>query len=140
MKNIKIISLMTLILLSAACAHHPDVRPGADGVHRVVLAADFKEATDEGRDAMKQADEYCKESGKKAAVVEENCKYTGSMKEDDYIAAKKAARIANAVGDVISGIGYGKHAETGESVKDSGRGADDAIGKGYTYEMKFKCQ
>lgn len=138
--HIKNIIFCSLIFIFAACAHHSDVRPHADGIHQISLQADFKDASDQSSEAMKQANHYCKESGKQAFVVEEKCQYTGSMKESDYIAAKKAARAAEAVGDVLFGTQYGKHARTGETVGESGEAADDVIGKGYTYEMKFKCQ
>lgn len=138
--RIKNIILSSLIFIFGACAHHSDVRPNADGIHRISLQADFKDASDQSSEAMKQANHYCKESGKQAFVVEEKCQYTGSMKESDYIAAKKAARAAEAVGDVLFGTNYGKHAKTGDTIGESGEAADDVIGKGYTYEMKFKCQ
>ena len=56
--------------LLASCAHHRDVRPGADGVHKVVIATDDKEQG--SRDAISQTNHFCEESGRHAAFVNEN--------------------------------------------------------------------
>ncbi len=47
------ILLAAFILAGAGCAHHPDVRASADGIHRVVITSDDQE---EGqREAIRQA-------------------------------------------------------------------------------------
>lgn len=110
------------ILLIGACAHHADVRPGAKGVHRVVVEASNK--ADGSRDAISQANSYCKQYEKQAVFLKENRKYTGDMKEQDYKNAKRGAKIAQSIG-ALAGVGMK---------------ADSVIGDGYTVDMKFRCQ
>lgn len=128
----------TLIL--ASCAHHRDVRPGPDGIHRVAVAA---EDTDVGaRDAISQANHYCKEErgGKSAAFMTEDKKYTGSMSESTYKTAKTASKVAQAAGSAAFVFG-GKNERTAGGVVGIGGGiADTAFGNGYSVEMKFKCE
>ena len=58
----QLLGLIGILLLLSACAHHRDVRPSADGIHKVVVRA---EDTDEGsRDAIKQANHFCEERGR----------------------------------------------------------------------------
>ncbi len=126
------------LCLVAACAHHRDVRPGAEGVHRVIVQTE--ETSDGSRDAISQANHYCKEYNKSAVILDEGAKYSGSMSESDYKTAKTAAKVAQAVG----GAGYvfgGKNERSAGGIIGLGGGiADQAIGKGYTVDMKFKCQ
>ncbi|WP_374030411.1 hypothetical protein [Bdellovibrio bacteriovorus] len=66
-------------IFTAACAHHPDVRAGADGIHRVVIAS---EDTDQGsREAIRQANSFCKERNQTAAFINESSKYNGDYDE-----------------------------------------------------------
>lgn len=137
----KIQSLLLLsFLFLASCAHHRDVRPGADGLNRVVVAT---EDTDEGsRDAIKQANHFCKEErgGKSAVFVNEEQKYTGSMDESTYKTAKTASKIAQAAGGAAYVFG-GKNEQTAGGIVGIGGGiADQALGKGYSVDMKFKCE
>lgn len=124
--------------LFTACAHHRDVRPGADGTHRVVIHTDDTE--EGGRNAMSQANDYCEQSKQRAFVVDEGSKYTGTMDEGSYRNAKTASKVAQAVG----GAGYvfgGKNERTAGGIVGLGGGiADSALGNGYTVDMKFKCQ
>lgn len=137
MKIKYILSVLSLLFV-AACAHHRDVRPGADGVHRVIVRA---EETDEGsRDALSQANHYCKEYNKNAAILDEGAKYSGSMDESDYKTAKTAAKVAQAAGSAAYVFGGKNERNAGGIVGLGGGIADQAIGKGYTVEMKFKCQ
>ena len=127
-----------MALFATACAHHRDVRPGADGVNRVVIQTDD---TDEGgRNAIPQANHYCEQSNKHAAIIEEGSKYTGKMSEDSYRTGKTVSKVAQAVG----GAGYvfgGKNERVAGGVVGLGGGiADSALGNGYTVDMKFKCQ
>jgi hypothetical protein len=133
-RSFAIISLLIL----GACAHHRDVRPGSDGVHRVVVRA---EETEEGsRDALSQANHFCKEYNKMAVIVDEGAKYSGSMSESDYKTAKTAAKVAQAAGGAAYVFGGKNERNAGGIVGLGGGIADQAIGKGYTVEMKFKCQ
>ncbi len=111
----------------AGCAHHRDVRPGDDGVHRVVIRSDDTEAG--GREGIEQANHFCKERGQYAAFIKEDNKYTGDMDEQSYKNAKRVSKAAQAVGGLAGGmVGMG------------GSVADDALGEGYTTEMKFRCK
>ena len=132
-----VISLVFLMFL-ASCAHHRDVRRGANGINRVVVATDD---TDEGsQDAIAQANHYCEQFGKSAAFIEEQSAYKGKMSESDYNAAKTAAKVAQVVGGSTYALG-GKHeSNIGGVVGLAGVATRQAIGNGYKVEMKFKCE
>ncbi len=130
--------LGVLILMISACAHHRDVRPGEGGVHRVVVSTDDN---DEGtREAIDQANHYCKQYSKGAVFVDENKKYTGSMKESDYKAAKTASKVAAGVGGAAFVFGGKNESQAGGILGLGGGVADSALGKGYSVEMRFKCK
>ena len=126
------------ILLLSACAHHRDVRPGADGIHRVVVTDDDKE--EGARNAISQANHYCKESNKSAAFIEEDSKYTGSMDESSYKTAKTISKAATAAGGSVYVMGAKKESNVGGIVGTGGAIANSALGNEYKVEMKFKCQ
>ncbi|MGZ3742755.1 MAG: hypothetical protein ACXWRE_07845 [Pseudobdellovibrionaceae bacterium] len=130
--------LTSTLLLSAACAHHADVRPGPDGIHSVKITAEDKESG--SREAIEQANDFCKEYKKMAVFLNEESKYDGSMDEKDYKTAKTTAKVAQAVG----GAGYvfgGKNESTAGGILGLGGGiANQALGKAYSVNMKFKCQ
>ena len=126
------------ILLLSACAHHRDVRPGADGLHRVVVTTDDKEAG--ARNAISQANHYCEQSKKSAAFVEEDSKYTGSMDEGSYKTAKALSKAATAAGGSVYVMGAKKESNIGGIVGTGGAIANSALGNEYKVEMKFKCQ
>lgn len=133
----KTILLVGLSSIIASCAHHNDVRPGAEGIHRVVIQTDNQ---DEGeRGAIKQANHYCKELGKSAAFVDEQKKYTGDMDEKKYKDAKKMSNAAKVAGGAAYVLGGKRESGIGGVVGLGGAVADAALGKGYTVEMKFKC-
>jgi hypothetical protein len=134
-----VVGLLGLLGL-VGCAHHRDVRPGADGVHRVVLKTEDR---DEGfRSGMSQAEHYCKErqSGKSPAIVQEGSKYTGSMDEDTYRKGKTISKVLGAAGGAVWVGGGKKERNAGGIVGTGGAIANSALGEGYTFEMKFKCQ
>lgn len=139
MKIISLLSVFAALFLSS-CAHHRDVRAGAEGVHRVVIQTDDTEEA--ARDAIQQAEHYCSEraGGKSAVFIEEDKKYTGDMKEDDYKKAKTVAKVAKGVGAAGWIFGGDNERKAGGVVGLGGGIADGVIGKGYTVEMKFKCQ
>lgn len=129
-----------LFIFLLGCAHHRDVRPGAEGIHRVTIPTDEPEETT--REAIAQAEHYCKEKagGKSPGFITEEKKYTGSMKEEDYKTAKIATKVAKGVGSAAWIFGGKNESAAGGVLGLGGAVADGAIGKGYTVEMKFKCQ
>ncbi len=131
--------VLSSLLFLGACAHHRDVRPGVEGVNRVVIKSDDQdEAT---RDAISQANHYCKEKNNtSAAFIDENKKYTGDMDEKTYKNAKRATTVAKTVGGTVWAMGGKKESGLGGIAGIGGVAADEALGKGYTVEMKFKCQ
>lgn len=135
MKKIFLGSLVTLL---GACAHHKDVRPGADGIHRVLVSTDDQE--EGARNAISQANHYCKESNRSAAFISEDKKYVGSMDEDTYKTAKAISKAAAAAGGTVYAMGAKKESNVGGIVGMGGGIANNALGKGYNVEMKFKCQ
>ncbi len=119
--------LFVALITMAGCAHHRDVRPSDDGVHRVVVRSEDTEAG--SREAIEQANHFCKQSNQYAAFVKEDNKYTGDMDEQSYKNAKRVSKAVQAVGGMTGGmVGMG------------GAVADDALGEGYTTEMKFRCK
>ena len=133
----KILALTLSLGILAACAHHRDVRPGANGIHKVVSQS---EDTAEGsRDAISQANHYCEQFGKKAAFVEENQKYTGDMDEKTYKNAKRATKVAKVVGGTAWVFGGRNESNVGGLVGLGGAAGDAALGNGYTVQMQFKC-
>ncbi len=130
-----LISFMSLLV--GACAHHRDVRAGADGIHRVVINTDDK---DQGaRDAIAQANHFCKQRNLSAAFVEEGSKYQGDMDEQTYKNAKTASKVAKVLGGTTYVMGGKKESSAGGVVGLGGAVADTVLGKGYAVEMKFKC-
>ena len=135
MKKIALVLFLASGLVG--CAHHKDVRPGESGIHRVLVTAEDGETG--ARNAISQANHFCKEQNKSAAFIDEKKDYKGSMAESDYKTAKTIAKIAQGVG----GMGYvlgGKHEKDAGAVIGLGGGvASGVIGKGYSVDMKFKC-
>ena len=125
------------ILFLISCAHHRDVRPGVDGVHRVVVKLD--EDVQGSREALGQADHYCESLGKRAAIISEEKKYTGDMKEEDYKKAKTATKVVGAVGGLTTIFGGRNERKAGWATALGASAADGIIGMGYTLELKFKC-
>ena len=105
-----------LVLILVSCAHYPDVRPGAEGVHKVSVVAQSK--VEGSRKTLPQAQSFCDDKfGKTAAIVKESSQYTGDMKEKDYKVATRVGKLG----------------------KQLGLDTDEIIGNGYTVEMTFKC-
>lgn len=131
-----VLSVATLILFSS-CAHHDDVRPGIDGVNRVVLVTDNPDSA--ARDAIAQANDYCEQFKKTPAIIKEDKKYTGDMDKSTYDTTKTAAKVAKAVGGTTMVFGGKNEKNAGGVVGLGGIAADAAAGNGYTVEMQFKC-
>lgn len=135
-----IFTLSTMVVMAMAgvsCAHHRDVRPGVDGIHRVVVRTDDKE--EGSRSAISQANAFCDKNKKSAAFIEENQQYTGDMDEKDYQAGKKMSKVAKVIGGTTWALGGKKESSAGGIVGLGGAAADAALGEGYTVTMSFKC-
>ena len=132
-------SLLILpVLMLAACAHHRDVRPGDNGVHRVTIRTEDTEAG--SREAISQARHYCDEKKKEAVFISEESKYTGDMDESTYKNSKRAAKVAQGVGSAVWVFGGKKESAIGGVAGLGGGIADQALGEGYHVDMRFKCQ
>lgn len=129
--------LLLPVLILSACAHHKDVRPGADGVHRVVVRG--AEASGVERKAIDEANHFCKQFGQIAYVVnEEKTQYTGSMDENTRKTIKKASTAAMVIG---AGVGHGRNTGAGQVLGGAGTaGWIMTSGDDYVADMKFKCQ
>lgn len=128
----KILMLMSFLFL-ISCGHHRDVRPGANGVHRVVISTPD---TQEGQqNALRQANHYCKQYEKHAAIYKESAKYTGSLDEKTYNTTRMFSRAAKTAGSPSYGNGGRKQSK----LAGYGSSLDSALGNGYVVEMSFKC-
>ncbi|WP_413582898.1 hypothetical protein [Bdellovibrio sp. HCB288] len=139
MKNLaRFVLLISLSILGFACAHHRDVRPSASGDHKVILNQEDKEAG--YRDAMSQAEDYCKQTGKMPLIVTEGSKYQGNMDEGTYQKAKTASKVAQAAGGAVFALGGQTESTVGGITGLGGSVARGALGNGYRYELVFRCQ
>ena len=129
--------IILLALGFISCSHHKDVRPSADGVHRVEIMAESKEQG--ARNALDQANYFCEKRQKAAAIVKEEAVYEGEMNESDYKSAKKASKAAQILGGSTHVLGGRKESKVGGVVGLGGVVADEVIGKGYRIKMMFKC-
>jgi hypothetical protein len=137
------ISLLVLSLLLGSCSHHMDVRAGAGGIHRV-KAQDNSEK-EASRNAIRQANHFCKESNKYAVVIEEKISYVGSMNEQTYNNLRTASNAATAVGIgssiVATTINDKKTLATiGGLATAGGIVGRQILVDGYSADMTFKCE
>ena len=131
--------LASLTLIAVGCAHHRDVRPGAEGVNRIVIRGPDRGPLE--RDAIEQAENYCEQFKKHPAFTEENSKFTGSGSEDSHKTMRGVSKAVTAGGGMVSVFG-------GDSERNTGRMATGAgvVGgmltdqEAYTVDMRFKCQ
>ncbi len=134
---IKLAAIAATITL-ASCAHHKDVRPGADGIHRVIIQTTGDES--EKRNVIDQANHFCKEQNQYAAFVTEEQKYTGQMDEKSYQNTKVVSKVLKTVGSGAYVFGGSKESNAGGiGGVLAGQAAGSAIGEGYTVDMQFKC-
>jgi len=135
---IKISAALTFVFAFTSCAHHRDVRPGADGLNRVQVRAQNQEQAE--RSAISQAEHYCEQFSKHPGFVEEKTEYKGSMDEATRNTVHKASTAAMILG------GTGATASRGTRSGGSVLGAAGTVGHimtggdDYTADMKFKCQ
>jgi hypothetical protein len=132
------LGIILLAIGFLGCGHHRDVRPGTEGVHTVVVTSEGEEAGQ--RDAIAQANHFCKERYEKVAAIEkEGTKYTGDMDEEDYKMAKTAGKILQTGGSQAWVFGGKKERSAGGVASGTGNIIRSSTGKGYTTQMKFKC-
>ncbi len=133
----RIFGLVLLVTL-VSCAHHRDVRPAASGVHSVTILGEDKVVP--AREALKQANHYCEEAGKRAAIVKESTKFVGSGSEESYNRAKGISKAVKGVGGAAYVFGGKKEQDAGILAGIGGQAADSYLGNGYQVNMTFKCQ
>jgi len=136
--SVMVVMVFAFSVLLVSCAHHRDVRPGVDGVHKVVVRTDDKE--EGARSAISQANHFCEQSNRTVAFINENQEYTGDMDEKDYQTGKKVSKVAKVVGGSTWAMGGKRESNIGGIVGLGGAATDAALGEGYTVTMKFKCQ
>ena len=116
MKKISLLIVITLTLSS--CASYEHVRPGADGVHRVIIRGVDK--TDVEQAAIGEAKAYCDKKDLAPAFVNEDTKYTGSMKESTHKAIQKASEAAAVGGGMLGTFGGSREKNVGEGLFGAG--------------------
>lgn len=134
----KILLGITLIFLMFSCAHHKDVRPGEGGLNSVTIKTDDTHAG--SREAMDQANDYCKTKNKSAIIVNEKSTYHGEMDESTYKTAKKVSKAAGTVGAGVWTLGGTKESNIGGTTGVVGAVGDQVLGEEYTVNMTFKCE
>jgi acyl-CoA hydrolase len=130
---------MLLFVFSMMFACVKNVQPGADGVHRVVLFTDDKEAGTVA--ALRQAKRYCKKDKQEFAVDRKKIDYICEMDEADYIRAKNLAQAAQVAGNMTSMAA--EEDSTQESIGDvlatGGVAAEASLGECYKVKLVFQC-
>jgi hypothetical protein len=141
LRSISIMSVAVMVaVLASSCAHHRDVRAGADGVNRVVVRAEDKESAE--RSAISQAEHYCEQSKTRPGFMEEKTQYTGTMDEKTRDTVKKASTAAMVLGGTTGVVAGNSGVRTSGNVL----GAAGTVGRimtggdDYVAEMRFKCQ
>lgn len=136
-KTLTSLSLCLLSVFAVSCAHYEDVRPGARGVHKVMLRTDNRDLGE--REALVQAGYFCKERKRSIAILSESSKYKGEMSEKKYRNSKIDAKGAAAVGSTLFFHGSGLTSAAGAALGIGGAMANDSLGNAYTINMKFRC-
>lgn len=139
--NLTVLTTVSLTVLAlSGCATYKDVRPSADGIHKVKILKD--NGKDASREAIEQANNYCEkeQNKKKAYIVKEDQKYVGKMSEEDYQTGKTVATVLKTVGTGVMVFGGKTESNVGGIGALGGVATDAALGEGYTVEMEFKCQ
>ncbi len=134
----KVIIIILLGLVS--CAHHQDVRPGDKGIHSVSFFIENKNDNSAYSLGKSQAEHFCKEYQKSYAVINEKISYVGDMDESSYNQTKKISKAVQIVGGTIFAAGGKKESDLAGIAGLGGAATDSVTGKGYKYEMTFKCQ
>lgn len=132
------LAFVAISLFLFSCGHHRDVRPGAKGIHKVRVQADDKRMG--ARDALEQANHFCGERNRSAAILKEKYKYIGDMDESTYRTSKRVSKAAQVLGGNLWGLGSReKTQKRGKATMLGGETADQILGQGYQVLMYFKC-
>ena len=137
----KILFLFIGLIFAASCAHHRDVRPGAGGIHNVVVRGEDKEEAE--RSAISQAEHYCEQSSRHPAFLDSGkTTYTGTMDEKTRDTVNKASKAATVLGGTGAVFGGSSGVRTGGNVLGAAGtvGGIMTSGNDYTAEMRFKCE
>ncbi|MBT4762769.1 MAG: hypothetical protein HOO06_13820 [Bdellovibrionaceae bacterium] len=133
----KLLTICFLLILSA-CAHHKDVRPGSGGMHRVLVQSETEDAG--ARDALNQANHFCDKRSKYAVILDEKKRFVGAGDEESYKQQKRIAKATQGVGSAAAVFGGKKESQLGGLAMMGGGIYNSALGKGYSVEMRFKCE
>lgn len=137
MAQINKLSLLTLFVLTA-CASYDHVRPGADGIHQVIIRGPDKENVE--TKAIREAKNFCQSKELEAAFISDKTDYTGSMNESTHKMIRKTSKAAMAGGAMLETLDDENDSKLGEGIFGAG-----AVGRvlqdeeAYTTKMKFKC-
>lgn len=136
LKNAAVFSLATFAM---GCAHYQDVRPASNGVHTVSFYTEFD---NQGyHQAIGQADHYChKVYGSHPVVVSEDSSYVGTMPEEEYVRSKNVARAIESVGIAGMILGNDIQHDVGTVLAVTSSVAQNAMGPGYLYNLRFRCE
>lgn len=138
MNRLMYLSSVFLFSLLVSCAHHRDVRPGTEGIHRVITRGPDKQQVEQS--AISQANHFCEQRNLAAAFVNEDTKYTGEMDESTHNTLRKASQAAVIVGGGTHVLGGRRESDVGGAVAGVGTvGSIMTSGDAYTVDMKFKC-
>lgn len=132
------LTAVSLLLFLAGCAHHDDVRPSATNIHYISVNAQQRE--DGPREALKQAEHYCKSIKQKMFILNEEVSYEGTQPEEEYLNYLKTAKIVSGVGTMLWVFGDGKVDDVGGMAAIAGGTAESAMGKPYVTKMQFRCE
>lgn len=135
----KKILMFLVAFVTFGCAHHRDVRPGADGIHRVVVRDSESESAE--RSAISQAEHFCQQYEKQYGIVnEKETQYTGEMDESTRKTLKKASTAATVLGGGASVLGRNGVRTGGNVVGAAGTvGMIMTSGDDYIAEIRFRC-
>lgn len=131
------ISVLFLTGVLTGCAHHNDVRPSATNIHYISVNAQQKK--DGAREAIKQAEHYCKSVDKRMYVINEEVIYEGEMPEEQYLSHLGTAEIVSSAGTLFWIFGDGKVDDAGGIAAIAGESVKGALGKPYKTKMQFRC-
>ena len=112
MKKKCLLVLVSIVIFG--CASYDHVRPGANGIHRVVIRGEDKQSVES--EAIREANNYCNEFEKMAAFTSEDTKYTGSIDESTHKTIKKASTAASVGGGMMGVLGGKKEKNVGQGL------------------------
>ncbi len=131
--------LIPITVFVVACAHHNDVRPGVDGIHKVIVQGNGE--GDGERNAISQANHYCKEIHQRSAVfMNESTKYEGSMDEGTHQTVRTASKAAGAIGVGMGVFGGRRERGAGNVAVGAGTVGGIMTQNAYKTEMQFQCK